>query len=474
MLGLFGTLDLASRSLQTQMAGVEVAGQNLANVNTTGYSRQRVVISSAPDLPTSAGPEGTGANVTSIQQVVSSLLNSQIQTQAGASGYANAQQTAYQTAQNGLDEFLSGSGATTSTTASGTSTTDTGLAGQLSTLFNAFSSLATSPSASSQQAVVGAAQNLATTFNNISTQLGTAGTAADQSVSNDVASANTLLSNIADLNTEIVAAQGSGGNANDLLDQREQDLENLSGLTSISTSTNPNGAVNVSIGGQTLVTGNKVSDTLQTYTAGNGHLLVQTATGGVPLTLSGGSIQGAIDARDGTLATMQDNIDSLASNIITAVNTIQNSGYNSTGGTGNSFFTGTNAATIGVNSALVNNPSLIQVSSSASTGGDTSLALQISQLATASQSGLNNETFGDYYDGTVANLGNALSDANTQVTNQTAVTNMLATQRGAISGVNTDEEMTNLMTFQRAYEASAQLVTTINTMMGDTLAMKTS
>ena len=465
---------MASRSLQTQMAGVEVAGQNLANVNTTGYSRQRVVISSAPDLQTSAGPEGTGANVTSIQQVVSSLLNSQIQTQASASGYANAQQTAYQTAQNGLDEFLNGSGATASTSAAGASTSDSGLSGQLTSLFNAFSSLATSPSASSQQAVVGAAQNLATTFNNISSQLGTASADEDQSVSNDVASANTLLSNIAGLNTEIVAAQGSGGNANDLLDQREQDLENLSGLTSITTSTNTNGAVNVSIGGQTLVSGNKVSDTLQTYTAGNGHLLVQTASGGVQLTLSGGTIQGAIDARDGTLATMQGNIDSLASNLITAVNTIQNNGYNSAGGSGNTFFTGTNAGNIGVSYALSNNPGLIQVSSSPTTGGDTSLALQISQLAGTAQSGLNNQTFGDYYDATVAELGTALSDANTQVTNQTAVTNMLATQRGAVSGVSTDEEMTNLMTFQRAYEASAQLVTTINTMMGDTLAMKTS
>jgi flagellar hook-associated protein 1 FlgK len=71
-------------------------------------------------------------------------------------------------------------------------------------------------------------------------------------------------------------------------------------------------------------------------------------------------------------------------------------------------------------------------------------------------------------------LGTALDDANTQVTNQTAVTNMLSTQRSSVSGVNVDEEMTNMMTFQRAYEASAQLVTTVNTLLGDTLAMKTS
>src|ERR1700761_4292286 len=96
MLGLFGTLNLASRSLQTQMTGIEVTGQNLANVNTPGYSRQRVQISASPDILTPIGPEGTGADATSIQQVVSSLLNNQIQLQGSTSGYWNGQQSAMQ------------------------------------------------------------------------------------------------------------------------------------------------------------------------------------------------------------------------------------------------------------------------------------------------------------------------------------------------------------------------------------------
>jgi flagellar hook-associated protein 1 FlgK len=213
---------------------------------------------------------------------------------------------------------------------------------------------------------------------------------------------------------------------------------------------------------------------LQTYDPGNGNLLVQTATGKVNLTLTGGSIQGTIDARDGTLATMQSNLNSLANTLITQVNGVLDNGYNSTGGTGNSFFTGTGSSNIGVNSALVNNPSLLQISSSPTVTGDTSLALQVSQLSTTAQAGLNNQTLSGSYDSTVAGLGNALSTANTQVTNQTAVTNMLATQSSSISGVNIDQEMTNMMTYQQAYQASAQLVTTVNTMLGDTLAMKTS
>jgi flagellar hook-associated protein 1 len=477
MMSLFGNLDMASRSLQAQMTGVQVTGQNLANVNTTGYTRQTVDIQTSPEIDTSIGPEGTGANVVAIQQAVNALLNSQIQTQQSASGYWNAQQSALQSAQTGLDEFLNGTGGTTSSTADN-STTDTGLSGQLSSLFNAFQAVATSPtSVSAQQAAVSQAQTLASTFNQIDSQLDATRTSLNTSLTNDVTSANTLLSGIAELNQQISSAEFSGGNANTLLDEREQDLENLSQFTNITTSTGTNGAVDVSIGGQTLVSGSQVLDTLQTYDAsgnGSGQLLVQTATGGVPLTLTGGSIQGTIDARDGALATLQGGINTLASTLITQVNTIYSGGYSQTGTTGADFFSGTDASNISVNAALVNNPALFQASGSATASGDNSVALQLADLASVTQSGLNDQTFGDSYGETVAGLGNALQTANNQVSNQTAVANMLATQQSSVSGVNIDEEMTNLMGFQRAYEASAQLVTTLNTMLGDTLTMKTS
>ena len=474
MLGLFGTLNLAARSLQTQMTGVEVTGQNLANVNTTGYSRQRVQISASPDLVTGIGPEGTGANATSIRQIVSNLLNTQIQSQGSSGGYWNAQQSALQSAQNALGEFLNGSGATTSTSATTTDTTGSGLSTQLNDFFGAFSALSSSASDSNKQAAIGAAQKLATTFNNINSQFGDVRTGLNKSLNNDVDSANKLLTDIAGLNQQISASEFGGGNANNLRDEREQDLENLAQLTSVTASTGTNGAVNVTVGGQTLVSGNAVSDTLQTYDAGGGQLLVRTTSGGVNLTLTGGSLQGTIDARDGTLAAMQNSINTLAGSLITQVNTLHNGGYNSTGGTGNTFFTGSDAATIGVNVALKNNASLLQLSSSATLSGDTSLALKISQLSTAAQAALGNQTFTGSYDTTVAGLGDALSNANTQVTNQTAVANMLTTQRGSVSGVNVDEEMTNMITFQRAYQASAQVVTTVNNMLAELLAMKTS
>jgi flagellar hook-associated protein 1 FlgK len=472
MLGLFGALNMASQSMNAQMAGVDVTGQNLANVNTTGYARQTVDIETSPDISTSVGPEGTGADATSIQQISDDLLNSQIQSQQSVSGYWNSQQTALQSAQTNLDEYLSG---TASSSSSSTDTSSTGLSAQLSGLFSSFSSLATTPtSLTAQQAVVNQAQNLATTFNQVDTQLTALNSQLNASVTSGVSSANGLLSNIASLNSEISSAQFSGGAANDLMDTREQDLENLSQLVNIQTSTGTGGAVDVSIGGQALVSGSQTLDQLKTYDPGNGQLQVETTSGGTPLTLTGGSIQGTIDARDGALADLQSGVNTLASTLITQVNGIANTGYSPTGTTGTAFFTGTDASDIAVNSTLVNNPGLLQSSASAATPSDNSVALQLADLASTDQSTLSGQTLSAAYASTVNSLGSALQTANEQVTNQTAVTTMLQTQQSDVSGVNVDQEMTNLMGFQRAYEASAQLVTTINTMMGDTLSMKTA
>jgi flagellar hook-associated protein 1 FlgK len=472
MLGLFGTLNLASRSLQTQMTGVEVTGQNIANVNTTSYTRQRVAITASPDLMTSIGPEGTGADATRIQQVVNSLLNGQIQSQGSTSGYWTAQQTALQTAQNGLGEFLNGTGSASSTsTTQVTDTSGSGLSAQLNTFFSSLSALTSSASDNNLQAVVGAAQNLATTFNGLDTQLNSLRDSLNTSLNNDVDTANQLLTEIADLNKQIASAEFGGGSANNLRDARQQDLENLAQLTSFTSTNGTNGAVNIFIGGQSLVTGSSVMDTLQTYDAGGGQYLVQTATGGVTLTLTSGSMQGTIDARDTTLAAMQTGLNTLAGTLITQVNAIHDSGYNATGGTGNTFFTGTGAADIGVNLTLRNNPSLMQLSGSATAGGDTSKATQLAALSTTTQAALGNQTFTGSYSATVAGLGSALSHANTQVANQQAVSEMLSTQRSSVSGVNVDEEMTNMITFQRAYQASARVVSTVDGLLNTLIQM---
>jgi flagellar hook-associated protein 1 FlgK len=476
MLGLFGTLNLGARSLDVQQQASEVAGHNLANASNPAYARQRLVIQTAIPLSTPIGEEGTGANAVAIQQVRDSLLDNQITAEASVTGSLNAQQSALDNAQSGLGEQLTNATSAGGATNSGTSTASiSGLAQSLSNLFNSFQSLSTDPSSLSQrQAVIGSAQELATQFNQTSSQLTTVRNNLNQSIQTDVNGANQDLADITSLNKQIVAAEASGGTPNDLIDLRQQKLEDLAGKVNITTTADANGAVDVNIGGLGMVVGVTNPDTLATYDAGGGRLLVQALNGSTPITLTGGSVQGEIDARDGALATLQTNVDTLAGQLVSQVNSIYSAGYDLNGNTGQSFLTGNSASTIGVNSAVVNAPSTFQAAGSPGAPGDNSVALALAQLANTNQASLGNTTFTQNYAQTVAALGASLSSVNDQVTNSQAVSQMLTNQRSSNSGVSIDEEMTNLMQFQRAYEASAELITTVNDMLTAVLAMKTS
>ncbi len=472
MPGLFDTLNLATRALQTQQVGVQVAGQNLANVNNPAYARQRVDLQTSIALPTANGIVGTGVEVAAVQQVRNTLLDGQVRDENSVGGFWQTQQSGLENMQTQLGEFLNGSASGVNGSA-GTGSSS-GLSTQLNDLFAGFQAVAASPSSpSARQAVVSQAQNLAGSFNQVATQLNAVQTNLNASISSDVDSANNLVSDIAKLNGQIVQAEASThSTANDLRDMREQKLEALASLVNIQTSTTSNGAVNISIGGASIVSGSNVVDTLQTYDAGGGQLLVQTASAGTPLTLTGGSIEGAIQTRDGALTDLRNGLNSIASTLISAVNSIYQPGYGLNGSTGSVFFTGTDASTMGVNAALQSDPSLFQAAGAAGASGDNRIALGLAQLANQPNAALGNQTFGDAYGQVVTKLGDALSKANDQVTNHQTVATMLANQRDSVSGVSMEEEMTNLMTFQRAYQASAQIMTTVNQMLQTLVNLK--
>jgi flagellar hook-associated protein 1 FlgK len=472
-LGLFGTLGMAARSLQTQQLGLEVTGQNLANVNNPAYARQRLTITASSPIPTSLGPQGTGAEGVAIQQIRSSLLDSQIQTETNIGSYWDTMQQILQSAQANLGEQIDTQAAGTNGTTSTSS--QQGISQSLSDLFNAFQSLSTDPSSTAErQVLLQKAQTLVSQFNQVSQQLTTLSGDLDKSLQDDVTSANQLLSGIANLNDQINRTElSTGSKANDLRDLRQQKIEELSKLTKVDIAEQANGSVDVSIGGTLLVHGGNVLDSLETYDAGSGQLLVRTQTGGVDLALTGGSMQGTIDARDGELATLSNSLDAVASQIITSVNAIHYDGYGLTGTTHADFFTGSDAKTIGINTALTDDPRLIQASGTDGAVGDNQVALALAQLADQPIAALSNQTISQAYNQAVSTLGQSLASANTQVADQQVVQNMLHQQRDSISGVSMDEEMTNLTTFQRAYQASAKLITVIDELLTTLINMKT-
>ena len=475
MLGLFGTLSMANRSLQTQRAGTEVAGHNLANVNTPGYSRQRVDIDTSLAIPSEMGPQGTGADAVGIQQIRDALLDRQIVTETSVRGAYQARQKALQLGESVLGQQIDrqATGAEGSAAANGIGGQH-GIAEDMSDLFNSFQSLSTDvTSMTERQAVIKSAQDLATQFNQVASRLSALRTTLNDSLTGDVDQANLALSDIAKLNEQIVAVEiGTPAKANDLRDARQRRIEDLAKLVNISTTANSNGSVDIAIDGVPLVVGPVVQDTLETYDAGGGQFLVRTVTGGATLNLAGGSMQGTMDARDNDLVALQTSIDTLAGTLISEVNAVHATGFGKGGTSGEAFFTGTIASDIALNVNLKNDPSLIQASGVAGAVGDNTVAVRLAQLADASHAALGNQAFQESYSRTVATLGQALNGTNTQLANQDLVENMLLRQRDSVSGVSIDEEMTDLMKFQRAFEASAKLIVTVDEMLQTVLNLK--
>jgi flagellar hook-associated protein 1 FlgK len=158
--------------------------------------------------------------------------------------------------------------------------------------------------------------------------------------------------------------------------------------------------------------------------------------------------------------------------LISEVNAVHAGGFGLGGTSGESFFTGTNASDIAVNANLVDDPSRIQASGVAGAVGDNTVAVRLAQLAEVQHAGLGNQTFLESYGQTVAALGQSLNGTTTQLANQQIVENMLLRQRDSVSGVSLDEEMTDLIKFQRAFEASAKLITTVDELLATVINLK--
>jgi flagellar hook-associated protein 1 len=189
-------------------------------------------------------------------------------------------------------------------------------------------------------------------------------------------------------------------------------------------------------------------------------------TAGSPATavsLSGGSIHGALTARDGAVQSLRSNLDLLARQIVTSVN----DAYNPTGSTGDFFnAAGLTAATIALEGSLT---AATLKASDGGSAGDNAVALAVAQLANTRFSTAGGDaidgTFGQYFARTVSDLGQSLASANARVEDQDNITRLVRTQREGVSSVSLDEEMADLVRFQRAFQASSRVFSVIDELL---------
>jgi flagellar hook-associated protein 1 FlgK len=307
--------------------------------------------------------------------------------------------------------------------------------------------------------VIGDANQLVSDFNQGAASLSDATSSANDEVSSTVAQVNQLTQQIAELNSQLssLPAGQDGGAIEDQRDSLTNQLAQLVGVNTIQTQGSP---TLTTAGGSPLVIGS-TAYALQVANASDGTAQVLDAQGNdITSTLTGGTLGGAIAVRDNTLPALSSQLDALATQLATAVNSAQASGVDLNGIAGGAIFSlpSTGSAAAGISMALADG-SGIAVSSDGSTGSSGNLAALLSVQSTALPSGA---TPTDAYASLVANIGSTGEQANNELTATTASLQQLTSQQQSESGVSIDEETSNLTRYQQAYSAAARVISTVN------------
>jgi flagellar hook-associated protein 1 len=459
MSSLNASLITALSGLTAAQGALEATTNNVANVNTPGYSREVPVLVASDPVVIDPLTFGSGVTLQSIESIRDPILESQIQQETQTQGQLTALVSALQQTQV---NFTS-------------STDDIGTA--ISNFFNSVNQLATSPAdLSLRQGVLTAADDLATAFNTTANNLTAQRTSLDQSVEQTVGQINQLTAQIAQLNGQIANLQNAGENAGTFIDQRTQAIDQLSSLVDVSVIPSNNTLTLTTANGTALVAGQQ-SFQLSTQPNSSGFQDIYSQGADITSTIVSGQLGGLLQARDQQIPSIQNQLDTLAAGLANAVNGVQTAGYDLNGNPGTDLFTytassGSDSVT-GAASSLsvaITDPSLIAASSDGTSGNN---ANADAMYALSNQSIIQGQSPSDYYSGIVFNVGNAASNANAEQSASSQVLQQLNDQNSSVSGVSLDEEASNMVQYQEAYQASAQVINTINDMMYAVINMTT-
>jgi len=306
---------------------LDVTSNNIANAATPGYSVESIELTPAPGQSTAGGFLGSGVEVQGITRAYNELLAQQVR--SSQSSYSSYNALATQAGQ--IDNMLSGS--------------STGLTASLQSFVNALQTLSTSPSSTaSRQALLSQAQALAQQINSYSSQIQTYGSGLEQQIGADVTQVNSIASGIAKLNTQIASDLAGGQTPNQLMDQRDNLIDQLSQYVSVTTATQSDGSMNVYIGsGQALVTGGtsqQLATIANQYNPTVSDIGVTSAGGTTDVTseINGGELGGLISARSQVLDPAQNALGLISVGLATLMNQSQASGMDLSGAQGQPMF----------------------------------------------------------------------------------------------------------------------------------------
>lgn len=457
MSGVMTILSTGRDALIAHQLALNVTGHNIANVNTPGYTRQRVDLVTNSTVATPVGTIGTGVNVTKIQRLVDRFTGTRINQNIQDQGRFQATHQALEQVETVFTE-----------------TEDYGLSHSMSAFWNAWQDVAANPSGYSERlALTSAGTVMADNFNQSRASLSAIQNDLDAAIQDGVSQINDIADKLNSLNKIITDLTNQGQAPNDLLDQRDSLLNDLSELIDF-TSSEINGKLTVTLGDGGILVGDLTNGTLTTAPNASGFQDIvwsSDTTTTINGDIGSGKLKGCLDVRDDQIPEYAQRLDDLANEMMAAVNGIHTTGFALDGTTtGKVFFTGTSATDIQINPELIQNPDLIAAAATGNSADNTQ-AIAIAALQNTDRAALGTTRFDEYHTATLSLVGNDVNAASSSLAFQTDVGTQLENYRESISGVSLDEEMVSLIKYQHGYGAAARVITTVDEMITELLNM---
>lgn len=446
MSDLLRSLSLVTRALEAQRFGLEVTGQNIANVNTPGYTRREAQLAAV--RPLHALDAGGGVEVTGVRAARDRLLERRLYNEIPA----EQREAAVADALGVVEVALGAPGAS--------------LDASITRMFDAFARLAAEPTSPiARQEVVREADALAGDFRDMASRLTRAQHDADASIRSAVSEINGLVGRIASLNEQIGGS--SAGETLALQDEQNEAVKALAGLLDVGVLPRTDGGVDLTFGnGRPLAIGANAFAVEIVASAPSGFAEITAGGRTVTAEITSGRLAGLLQVRDALIPEYQSRLDTLAFELASTVNGLHATGFDLAGAAGGALFAisasaAGAASAIAIDPAIGADPSKIAASDTGASAGN-GVAKALEALRDAPVAGLSGSTFTDAWAQLVYRAGRDVQAATQEQESRQSIVRQLQALRDAVSGVSLDEEAVSMLKFQRAYEANARYFNAVN------------
>lgn len=451
-MGLSRVFDISRRSLATYQKAMDITSHNVANASNENYTRQRISFSAENPEKTANFVWGAGVKIDDVARIRSKLVDSQIRTNNGEFQMQDQKSAILSQIEQVFSE-----------------PSELGISNSLTKFFNSWNELTVTPNSTAlRYQVVQSSQQLSSRVKTVYDNINTIKYDTMRDFSEKTTRVNDLLKQIQKLNVQIVDSGAVGISANDVMDSRDAIIDELSTLVNVSVITDNKNAANVSIGGiQALDASGYVEFDVQVI---NGKLSLVTKDNQAKVALTGGQLAGLSSVYSEKIPDYIKSLDDLSNKLVETVNEQHLKGYSLTDPPQNGimFFESYNDGNLIVNNNIVNDINQIAVSADG-TEGNSEIAVKIANIN--HQKTIDGTTMTDFYSRMLARLGNDKQTSDRFAETTDLVIQQLTQQKGSVSGVSIDEEMTNIIKYQRSYQASARLISIADEMLETVIRM---